>query len=60
MTQAEFAAELSKELRGRIAQTTLSGYLLGYSNVPSAVLLAADAIAQRVTGTKPGNLDRSS
>ncbi len=51
MTQTAFAAELSKELQGRIAMTTLSGYLTGRSNVPASVLLAAAAIEQGVTGT---------
>lgn len=53
MTQAEFADELSKEFHGRIAMTTLSGYLTGKSNVPGAVLLAASAVAARLADVNP-------
>jgi transcriptional regulator with XRE-family HTH domain len=57
MTQEEFAVELSKEFRGRIAMTTISGYMTGRSNVPAAVLLAAAAIAQGINGTQPVSLE---
>lgn len=54
MTQAEFAVELSKELRlgakGEVAMTTLSGYQTGRSNVPGAVLLAASDVVARIAG----------